>query len=205
MPALILASASPRRRDLLALVNGAFTVLAPDLDETPLPDELPAPYVERLALAKADAVLPTTGAAVVIAADTTIDLDGAIVGKADGPEDAAVMLRRLSGRSHVVHTGLAVVSTGPNGSSSASTVVSTTVRFAAIDEATLAWYLATDEWRGKAGAYALQGAGGLLVERIGGSVSGVIGLPLAELVTLCETVGFALLDRSTHRGTDADR
>ena len=112
VPVLILASESPRRRDLLALLTTSFTVVAADLDETPWPEEPPTRYVERLALAKADAVVPSTGAAVVIGADTTIDLDGLILGKADGPDEAAVMLGRLSGRSHVVHTGVAVVSTG---------------------------------------------------------------------------------------------
>lgn len=200
MAALILASASPRRRELLAQLTSAFSVVAADLDETPLPGERPAPYVERLARAKAAAAVPRHGSAVVIGADTTIDLDGAILGKAADEDEAAVMLRSLSGRSHVVHTGVSVLSTAGAHVQQVATVVSSAVRFAALDDSTVAWYLATDEWRGKAGAYALQGAGGMLVERVEGSVSGVIGLPLAELGALCEAVGFALIDRSTHGG-----
>lgn len=185
---LVLASASPRRAELLGLLGVAFQVLPADLDESPYAFERPGPYVERLATEKAAAVFAMLGRpsdCVVLGADTTIDLDGAIVGKPTDRADAAAMLRALSGRKHAVHTGLAILSAAI----SKAIVVRTEVEFVALSSARIDWYLATGEAEGKAGAYALQGAGGMFVRGVTGSVSGVVGLPLAELAELLGILG----------------
>jgi septum formation protein len=178
---LVLASASPRRRDLLQLLGLRFEVRPAEADETPRPDEAPAALVRRLATAKAAAVVSGTGDEVVIAADTVVEVDGATLGKPADPDDAAAMLRRLSGRTHRVLTGLAV----RHGAGAATAVVVTAVSFTALTEADIAWYVATGEPLDKAGAYAIQGAGGVFVERIDGSYHNVVGLPLAELASTC--------------------
>lgn len=184
---IVLASASPRRRELLAQLGFVFEVVPANLDESVAPDELPVDYVGRLAREKAGAVEGD----LVIAADTTVDVDGRILGKPADADDAKAMLRLLSGRPHHVHTGVAV----RRGSAVASAVTTTWVTFAALDEAAIDWYVATGEPFDKAGAYAIQGAGGVFVESVTGSVSGVIGLPLATLVELCRSVGVNLLGR----------
>ena len=175
---LVLASASPRRRHLLAQLGLEFEVRPPDIDEMPLPGEVPATYVARLAGEKAREV--ARPGEVVLAADTTVDVDGAILGKPADAAEAAAMLRLLGGRSHVVHTGVAVW----RGGRVTGVVVSADVRFAPIDPDLLAWYLATPEPYDKAGAYALQGAGGLFVAEVRGSISGIVGLPLVETLAL---------------------
>lgn len=176
---LVLASGSPRRRELLAHLGLHFDVVVPDVDETPLEGEEPVAYVLRIARAKALAVEVPDGAAVV-AADTTVEIDGRILGKPSDEDDAGAMLRDLSGRTHRVHTGLVVRRDGDV----RDEVVTTHVTFVPLTEATLSWYVATGEPMDKAGAYAIQGAGGVLVERIEGSASNVVGLPLAQLSRL---------------------
>ena len=131
---------------------------------------------------------------VVIAADTTVDVDGLILAKPVDAEDAFRMLRLLSGRTHSVHTGVAV----RRGDLCESAVTTTRVTMSAIDDAHLRWYVATGEPFGKAGAYALQGAGSLLVERVDGSVSNVIGLPLATLDELLGRLGVSLVALANH-------
>lgn len=182
---LVLASGSPRRRELLAHFGVAFRVVAPDIDETPVAGESPVDYVARLACDKARAV----DGGIVIAADTTVAIDGDILGKPDGLDHARAMLRRLSGRVHQVHSGVAV----RHGASVVHRVVTTEVRFADLDEATIDWYVGTGEPLDKAGAYAVQGAGAVLVADVRGSVSNVVGLPLVELVELLGSVGHRLL------------
>jgi septum formation protein len=188
MTAVVLASASPRRHELLTRIGVEFTVRSPDIDESPIENESAVDYVHRLASSKADAV---AGAAheLVIAADTTVDLAGAIMGKPADDADAESMLRALSGRTHQVHTGVAV----RLGDRELSEVCTTSVTFVLLDTATIAWYLATGEPIGKAGSYALQGAGAALVERVDGSVSNVIGLPLHIVVELAGQLGVDLL------------
>jgi septum formation protein len=144
-----------------------------------LPDEDARTYVERLAVAKAAAV--ARHGELVIAADTTVEVDGAILGKPLDGVDAARMLRLLSGRVHRVHTGVAV--------GGRSVVVTTEVRFAELSEADIAWYVGTGEPVDKAGAYAIQGAGGAFVAGIDGSASNVVGLPLVELIELLRVAG----------------
>jgi septum formation protein len=179
---LVLASGSPRRRELLAHLGMPFTVVAPDVDETQHEGEAPTAYVARLAMEKADAVLARVAddEAVVIAADTCVDLAGEVLGKPTDADDARRMLGLLSGRTHRVHTGLAV----RTASSSAHDVCTTLVTFSTLDASQIDAYVATGEPLDKAGAYALQGAGGMFVPCVRGSVSNVVGLPLHVLVRL---------------------
>jgi septum formation protein len=179
---LVLASASPRRRDLLTGLGLRFEVRVAAVDESPRPGEPPGVLVERLAGAKAEAAAAVGGTdEVVIAADTVVVVDGDTLGKPVDAGDAARMLRHLGGRTHRVVTGVAVRRDG----AAATTVVSTDVTFTPLTEADIAWYVTTGEPLDKAGAYAIQGAGGLFVERIAGSYHNVVGLPLAQLESMC--------------------
>lgn len=186
-PRLVLASASPRRRALLEQLGLVCEVIPADVDERPHPGEDPVAYVQRVAHDKAHAVASRVPDAVVLAADTTVDLDGRILAKPVDRDDARAMLASLSARTHRVHTGVAVHHAGGR----QHIVVTTLVTFVPIHEHTLEWYLATGEPFDKAGAYALQGAGGVLVDRVQGSVSNVIGLPLAPTVALLEVAGLS--------------
>lgn len=185
---IVLASASPRRLELLRGIGADPEVRPADIDETPLPGESAAAYVERLAAAKAAAV--GRAGEMVIAADTTVSLDGRIIGKPADRSGALDILRRLSGRTHIVYTGVAVLGglagagiagAGLDGGGIAATTVASEVTFARASEDLLGWYADTAEPYDKAGAYGLQGAGSLLVAEVRGSVTNVIGLPLAEL------------------------
>jgi septum formation protein len=177
---LVLASRSPRRIELLARLGIEPTVVPADIDETPLVGEDPIAYVERLARAKAIAVHERTGASHVLAADTTVDINGEILGQPVDESDMRRMLRLLSARTHRVHTGVAVISQ----QGITSQVVTSLVTFHPVTDETLEWYIASGEPQGKAGSYAIQGLGGTLVERIRGSMSNVIGLPLRETAIL---------------------
>ena len=176
---LILASASPRRADLLRSAGLDFAIEPADVDETPLPGEAPVDYVERVAFDKARAV---AGAGrLVLAADTTVEIDGEILAKPSDKADARRMLNELGGREHAVHTGVVVL---PDGASARSIVVTTAVRFVDLPPDVIEWYVATGEPLDKAGAYALQGRAAAFVESIDGSVTNVIGLPLAQTLPL---------------------
>jgi len=185
---LVLASASPRRAELLRSVGLEFDVIPADIDESVRPGETPAAYVARLSTEKAGVVAGRVGTdCIVVAADTTVDVDGQILEKPIDDGDAHRMLTLLSGRVHLVHTGVTVVgpSAGAVDASAARTrVVETAVEFVALSAETIGWYLGTGEPFGKAGGYAIQGAGGALVRRLDGSVTNVIGLPLAETLEL---------------------
>ena len=172
---LVLASASPRRAELLRLAGFAFTVAHADLDETPHAGEAADVYVRRLAEAKAAAVAADRPDAVVLGADTTVVVDGDILGKPGDAADAAAMLERLQGRAHDVLTGVAV--TGPGGRESAVAV--TRVWFAPMSAAEIAAYVASGEPLDKAGAYAIQGLASCYITRIDGSHPNVVGLPVA--------------------------
>jgi len=172
---LVLASASPRRAELLRLAGFAFTVAHADVDETPHPGEPAATYVRRLAEEKAAAVADGHPGAVVLGADTTVVVDGDILGKPADDGEAAAMLRRLQGRAHEVLTGVAVVA--PDGRNSA--VAETRVWMAPMSEAEIAAYVASGEPRDKAGAYGIQGRAARFVTRIDGSYPNVVGLPVA--------------------------
>ncbi len=188
MSLVVLASASPRRHELLANIGVRFVVREPDIDESPRDGEWPVAYVTRLAAAKAAAVAAAPGD-LVIAADTTVDVDSQILGKPADDREAASMLRALSGRTHRVHTGVAVCRDGVELVEACTTLVT----FVPLDGAVIDWYISTGEPMGKAGAYALQGAGASLVSEVQGSVSNVIGLPMHVLVQLAARIGFELL------------
>jgi septum formation protein len=188
-PRLILASGSPRRRELLGLLGVTFEVQAADLDEGLRPGEPPAVYVERLAREKAHAVAVKVPGAVVLAADTSVVVDGEILGKPGAnAAEGARMLRRLSGRVHQVMTGVAVA----RGAVTHATVVTTGVRFKPLTDAEIAWYLGTGEGHDKAGGYAVQGHAGAFITELAGSSSSVIGLPLAETAALLAQAGYPL-------------
>ena len=177
---LVLASASPRRAQLLTNAGYVFTVAPADLDETPLPGEAPAAYVRRLAEAKAAEVARRRPDAVVVGADTTVVVDGDILGKPADAAEATAMLARLQGRAHDVLTGVAVA--GPAGLDSA--VASTRVWFGRMSPVEIADYVASGEPMDKAGAYAIQGLASRFIERIEGSQPNVAGLPVALVHTL---------------------
>lgn len=172
---LILASRSPRRAELLAAAGIPFEVLAVDVDEAPRAHETPAAYVERLAIEKARAVHRLRPGAHVLGADTTVTIDGDILGKPIDAADATRMLRALSGRAHDVHTGIALVT--PDGVRSA--VDTTRVWFDPMTDEDISWYVETGEPMGRAGAYAIQGFASRFIPRIEGSYSNVVGLPVA--------------------------
>jgi len=206
MKPIVLASSSPRRRRLLRELGVGFSVRVPDVDERPLPGELPGPHVRRLALAKARAVArelaPGCGVRWVIGADTVVVLDGKILGKPRDPKDAAGMLAQLSGRTHEVLTGVALVPTG--GGRGRTAVVCSRVEMKLLDEATIRRYVAGGEPLDKAGAYAVQGRGRHLVARVSGSLTNVIGLPLERLGQLLTIAGLEIQLRRVD-GTTAGR
>jgi septum formation protein len=191
---LILASASPRRRDLLAACGIPFEIVPSMIDEHPLRDEQAAAYVRRLALAKAESVAQHHTEAVVLGADTTVTIDGLILAKPQSLDDARQMLHRLCGREHEILTGVAVVAgkmAGRVGDRSAQAMVASRVLMRHFTAATIEWYIATGEPVDRAGAYAVQGLGGALVERVEGSYTNAVGLPLAETLALLRRFGIA--------------
>jgi septum formation protein len=177
VPDLVLASASPRRRELLARVGVPFRVLATDIDETPLPGELPAALAHRLAAGKARAA--ANGRDFILAADTVVAVDATILGKAADAAEATAMLQEIAGRTHQVITGFALAA--PNGKLSEQ-LVCTEVDIRPLSAEEIAAYVATEEWRGKAGAYAVQGIAAAFVTAIRGSYTNVVGLPLPEVL-----------------------
>ena len=182
---VILASQSPRRRDLLSLIGIAHDVRPADVDESVLPGELPVPHCERLARSKAATLAALDPDALVIGSDTIVVIDGDILGKPSSNDDAVAMLARLSGRSHTVFTAVAVSYRGRT----VSGVESVQVSFRALDAAQIASYVATGEPMDKAGAYGIQGYGATIVERIDGDYFAVMGLALGRLVGLMADLG----------------
>jgi septum formation protein len=178
-PPLLLASASPRRRELLGQLGIGFTVVAVEIDETPRPHEAPGDLVLRLARAKAEAALNAAAQGQwVLGADTVVAVDGSILGKPGDAVAAAAMLARLSGRRHSVHSGLALARPG---FPTRARGVCSRVWMRAITAGEIAAYVATGEPLGKAGAYAIQGRAAAFVRCLAGSYSNVVGLPLFEL------------------------
>lgn len=185
---IILASASPRRKELLAQIGIDCLVCPVDLDETPYPNENPLAYVERLAAEKSAVCTSRMASPLpILAADTTVVLDGMILGKPNDPADAMAMLRRLSGRSHQVYTAVSL-----RGNAHRQTVSITEVSFRSLSELEICAYCQTPEPLDKAGSYALQGKASVFVEAINGSFSGVIGLPLFETAQLLSAEGLSL-------------
>lgn len=191
-PPLILASASPRRRELLASSGIAFQIVPSAVDEQAQPGEWAQTYVRRLALAKAEAVAHTYPDAIVLGADTIVTIDHLLLGKPNSPDDARRMLCRLSGRVHEVVTGVAIVQAGRTDHPSSQSLVdvaTSRVRMRSLTAQTIAWYLATGEPTDKAGSYAIQGLGAALVEWVEGSYTNVVGLPLTQTLALLKRAG----------------
>jgi septum formation protein len=188
MTPLVLASQSPRRRELLEQLGIPLVVRPAHADEAVLPGETPRDYVLRVAREKARAV----EGAIVLGADTAVVLRGEVLGKPRDPDDARRMLRALSGAAHDVLTAVCVRRVAPALAIELDAVVSTAVRFGALSPAAIDWYVGTGEPLDKAGAYAIQGAGGAFVVRVDGSVSNVVGLPLAETAELLHRAGLTL-------------
>ena len=186
--AVALASASPRRRELLASLGLHVRVVPSGYDETPLPHLTPVELALRHARGKAAAAEPSDD--LIVAGDTTVDVDGEALDKPRDVAEAAAMLRRLSGRWHVVHTAFAL--RNDRTSASLAEVVSTRVRFADLDEETLAAYAASGDGLDKAGAYGIQGFAATLVERIDGDYFTVVGFPLAAFAAALPRVGYKL-------------
>ena len=188
-PDLVLASASPRRRELLERVGLSLVVAAADVDESPLPGERPTDYVRRVAGAKCDAVAATRAASApalaVLAADTTVVVAGEILGKPADADDARRMLGRLAGRRHEVATGYRI----RFADKMVERTVTTLVVLRALAPAEVQAYVASEEWRGKAGGYAVQGIAGAFVTELRGSHTNVIGLPLAEVLADLQAMG----------------
>jgi septum formation protein len=188
MSPLVLASASPRRLDLLHQIGIAPDWVEPaEIDEMPLARELPGPHVLRLARAKAAAVRPRHRAAFILAADTVVACGRRILGQPADETAARACLALLSGRRHRVYGGVAVIA--PDGRIATRRVVSQ-VAFKRLSEPEVAAYLASGEWRGKAGGYAIQGRAASLVSWMSGSYSNVVGLPLYETAQLLAGLGY---------------
>jgi len=188
---LILASGSPRRAELLTAAGYTFEVVPADVDETPTPSESPADYAMRIARAKATRVAAARSSDIVLAADTVVVGDERLMGKPTDRQDAASMLKVLSGRTHDVHTAVVVRGPGLN----AEELVTTRVRFQPLSESEIEWYLETGEPEGKAGAYGIQGRASRFIDWIEGSWSNVVGLPISTVYRL-------LKDRDALSGTN---
>lgn len=175
----ILASASPRRKELLSQAGFEFEIIPAEIDETPKLNEPPHDYVLRLSLEKARKI---GGKLPVLGADTVVSIDGVLLGKPGNPAEAFLMLKRLVAKPHFVHTGVSIVSSHLE----QSVVTATEVRFNTVSDDELNNYIATGEPFDKAGGYGIQGIGAFLVDSINGSYTGVVGLPIDETIELLE-------------------
>ncbi|GGE37922.1 Maf family protein [Actibacterium pelagium] len=185
---LILGSGSPRRKELLAQIGVmADEIRPPEIDETPHKGELPRPYCARMAIEKVQAV-PAAPDELVLCADTTVALGRRILGKPENEKEAAAFLMALSGRRHRVITAVAL----KLGDRLWERDVVTAVKMKSLSDDELNTYLQTEDWRGKAGAYGIQGAAGAFIPWISGSFTGVVGLPVAETANLLRAAGYPL-------------
>ena len=191
MRQIILASGSPRRKSLLESIGITFTIYRTDTDESRLPNESPANYCMRLARSKAIAGAKHFPDSLIIAADTIVVIDGEILGKPHDRTDAVRMLKALQGREHEVITGLAVVSNGREQIHAEHSAV----RFRTLNDSEISAYVSTGECDDKAGAYAVQGLGSLIVEGINGDYYNVVGLPLCALGRMLKAEGIDLIAR----------
>ncbi|MCP4896483.1 MAG: septum formation inhibitor Maf [bacterium] len=187
-PRVILASGSPRRRAMLRLIGLDFTILVPDIDEEPYPDEDPVAYARRAATTKAQAIAAHGHDLPVISADTVVAIDGQILGKPTSADDAERMLRLLAGTTHAVHTSMAMAV----GAKHEVIVDSTMVTFRPMTDTEISWYVSSGEPMDKAGAYGVQGIGGLFVSSVEGSPHTVVGLPIHRLSELYSKLGLDL-------------
>lgn len=187
---LVLGSGSPRRLELLAQIGIVPSdIRPPDIDETPLRGELPRPYVIRMAREKAQAV-PCGAGEVILCADTTVAMGRRIMGKPENAAEAAAFLHAMSGRRHRVITAVAV----KRGEALFVKDVVTTVQMKRLSNAEVNSYLASGDWQGKAGGYAIQGPAGAFIPWINGSFTGVVGLPLAEAAGLLTAAGYPVYE-----------
>jgi len=176
---IVLASRSPRRKDILEKLNFSFVIDPPDIDESPLKNELPINYVQRISAAKADLVARRHDQqCIVIAADTTVELNGEIFGQPRDLDDARLMIQKLSSKTHKVHTAISV----RYNQKVANSVDTASVTMREVSSELLEWYIGTGESIGKAGAYAVQGHGAALVADLSGEMDTVIGLPVGLLL-----------------------
>lgn len=186
---LILASSSPRRKDLLASIGLIPSrIIAADIDETPHKGELPRPYVQRVAYEKALAVAPSHPNAFTLAADTVVACGRRILPKAENEAQARECLTLLSGRRHTVLTAFAIYE---GKQKRAAKCVTSSVQFKRLNAQDINWYIATGEWEGKAGGYAIQGAAQALISQMNGSHSAIVGLPLCEVRNALLSFGFS--------------
>lgn len=196
---IILASASPRRKELLKYLGIEFDIVIPDIHEHVRDEEPPEAFCSRISREKALAVRKEFKDSLIIAADTIVVIDGEILGKPKNSDDACSYLRRLSGRRHTVFTAYTILF--PSGDDEVTRVVSSTVHFADMREDDIIWYVSTGEPMDKAGAYGLQGIGAAFVDRIDGSFTNVIGLPLAEVFK--DIKPFIMLKKNSSGGINA--
>jgi septum formation protein len=190
-PTIILASASPRRAELLRQIGVAFELAPSRIAELPHPDEAPPDYITRIARAKVIAVARKRDAGLIIGADTVVVLDGRLMGKPENEEQAKQMLRQLSGKWHAVMTGVALYDAATR--REAADYEKTLVKFARLSEHEIDWYVATGEPMDKAGAYGIQGLGALLVEEVAGNYHNVVGLPIPLVYRLARQLGYSLV------------
>ena len=184
---IILASASPRRKELLSQLGLDFTIAIPHVDEKTRQGEHPEDFCRRISMEKAAIIRQDYPDALIIAADTIVVIDGKILGKPHEEKDARDYLTLLEGRTHEVYTGYTIMYKGEN----KTKVIRTRVHFRAMSEKEILWYIATGEPLDKAGAYAVQGIGSIFVDRLEGSYTNVIGLPLSDLY--CDLKGFGIV------------
>ena len=187
-PVLILASASPRRKDLLAQIGITPDKIQPaDLDESEKPSEAPRVYALRLAIEKAQAVHALEPGAIILAADTAVAVGRRILPKTETEDEARACLNLMSGRSHQVLTGIAVIAADGR---MMSRLVTTRVKMKRLTPQEISGYIASGEWKGKAGGYGIQGKAGALISDLSGSYTGVVGLPVFETRNLLEAAGY---------------
>ena len=191
-PWLILASASPRRADLLRAAGIDFDVVPADVDESMDPADQPDGYVRRVAQLKAEAVVPLAPGRPVLGADTIVVVDDQVLGKPADAADARRMLGLLSGRTHTVLTAVCLVNPTSETTRVQSCAARTSVEFAPLSQGDIAWYVASGETADKAGAYAIQGLASRFVTRIDGSYSNVVGLPVALVWNMCKKAGLLI-------------
>ena len=183
---IVLASRSPRRKDILEKLNWSFVIDPPDIDESPLKDESPINYVQRISAAKADLVARRHDQqCIVIAADTTVELNGEIFGQPRDLDEARLMIQKLSGKTHNVHTAISV----RHNLETANAVDTSSVTMREVSGELLEWYIGTGESIGKAGAYAVQGHGAAMVADLAGEIDTVIGLPVGLLIGMLGNLG----------------
>jgi septum formation protein len=188
---IILASASPRRSSLLDSIDVTYEVMPSQILEKPYKDEQPSDYIIRISRAKAVSIAKGLDCGLVIGADTEVVLNGKVLGKPSGEDDARRMLKMLSGDWHAVMTGIALYDVGSR--AEVADYAKTLVRFGHLTDREIDWYIGTGEYAGKAGSYALQGHAALFVEEIAGNYSNVVGLPIPLLYRLARQIGYSLI------------